>query len=164
MVNQSLHSKQIKSSSFGVIPSRAKEPRLFCPHNYSYSEFFFFCLTKGAPLCSGSQRKWQCTVFNQQYYLWTQGHDPFVVKTVVSITEHKIPSSHPLLPGDSTRHLCQAVMLLSWFNQVETWYIIQPLLYPFKGTVIAVITLRDCKGERQPSQPPEHYMRKGFVT
>ena len=162
MVNQSLHSKQIQSSSFGVIPSRAKEPRLFCPHNYSYSEFFF--LTKGAPLCSGSQRKWQRTVFNQQYYLWTQGHDPFVVKTVVSITEHKIPSSHPLLPGDSTRHLCQAVVLLSWFNQVETWYIIQPLLYPFKGTVIAVIILRDCKGERQPSQPPEHYMRKGFVT
>lgn len=106
----------------------------------------------------------QCAVFNQQYYLGTQGHDPFVVKTVVSITEHKIPFVRPLLPGDSTRQLCQAVMLPSRFNQVETRYIIQPLFYPFKDTLIAVIIHRDCKGERQPSQPPEHYMRKGFVT
>lgn len=113
---------------------------------------------------SGSWRKPWWAVFNQQHYLWMKGHDPFVVKTVFSITEHKILFTPSQLPCDSTRDLCQAVMIPSWFNKVETRYIIQPLSHPFTGTLIAVTTLKDCKRERQSSQAPRHYLRKGFVT
>lgn len=93
-----------------------------------------------------------------------KGHDPFVVKPVFSITEHKILFAPSQLPCDSTRDLCQAVMIPSWFNKVETRYIIQPLSHPFTGTLIAVTTLKDRKRERQSSQAPRHYLRKGFVT
>lgn len=76
---------------------------------------------------------------------------PLLWKQLFLSPNIKSSSLRLLLPGDSTRQLCQAVMLPSRFNQVETRYIIQPLFYPFKDNkLIAVIIHRDCKGERQP--------------